>query len=830
MMLLQIEWNSVITGLLTNFTLTIILIYCYSKLVILTEKINKMLNSIITGICFGIFAIMAINSPISINKGVFVDSRLVIISLAGYFGSWISGIITIIAAGSFRLYMGGIGAVPGTFMVILSGLSGIFFQYKIHKRIKNRFIILVLLGLVQVIISQVLLIMLPPDIIITSIQTFTIPILIYHPCAVLILGTFLHQEKNYFAMQQEIKESEAKFKTLFASSPDPVFLIDRATGKIIDANEKCSSVYGYCHKEFISMNNADVSGEPGEIEKKTKEPGDYILVRFHKKKDGTVFPVEITANTIVMNNKKVIIATIRDISSRMKAESELVRSQRFLKEAQRIAHLGIWELDLHTKEISFSDEVYSIFGIDRDTELNIENIRRMILVDDEKYIDKAISNAKSGFVGKGSEFRIYNKEKGERDVIIRGNLISNTAKEPVKVIGTIQDITEAKSLEKQLRYSEKMQAVGQLASRIAHDFNNLLNIILTHTELLQSRAAPHTSTKENLDTIFITCMRARELINQILIFSRQSTGKRVPLYLSDITEQALKLLRSSLPASITMNHTIHKETCPVNANSVNLYTVITNLCTNAVHAMNKKGSIEISCKEIFLEKEEPGYFSTIPPGEYAVLTVKDTGPGIDKKAFKHIFEPFFSTKDKNEGIGLGLSVVHGIIKDHDGEICVNSIPGEGTAFSIYLPKTKDKVIVSKDTGKEPVSSPGKGTILFIDDEDFVLQGTSAILRIAGYTVFATTKADEALQLVLDTDQRFDVIITDQAMPVMTGIEFTKKIRKINQDIPIILCSGFLNVDEEKEAFNLGVNYILNKPFSKKDLINAIREVSMNKNE
>ena len=399
------------------------------------------------------------------------------------------------------------------------------------------------------------------------------------------------------------------------------------------------------------------------------------------------------------------------------------------------------------------------------------------------------------------------------------------------VLSTVRDITEQRKaeadkalLETQLRQSQKMEAIGTLAGGIAHDFNNILSPIMIHSEMAMLDLPPDSPVRHNLKEIFKAGERARDMVKQILAFSRKERQERTPIRLRAVLKEAVKLLRPSIPTTIDIRQ--HNEAAMdiVFANHTQIQQVILNLCANATHAMREKGGVlEIGLSDHYLDSRGAGEFETPKPGRYLRLTVTDTGYGIPPDVIDKIFDPYFTTKETGEGTGMGLSVAHGIVKSHGGDITVESEPEKGTTFHVLLPKYEEE---TADTPSERIVKLPGGTerILFVDDEKGAVDAIQSMLMNLGYQVTARTSSIEALEAFRNKPDAFDLVITDMTMPNMTGKELAKEIMSIRPDISIILCTGFSEQIDEKKAKEMGISAFVMKPIVMRDIANTIREV------
>jgi len=388
--------------------------------------------------------------------------------------------------------------------------------------------------------------------------------------------------------------------------------------------------------------------------------------------------------------------------------------------------------------------------------------------------------------------------------------------------GIMRDISERKKIEKRLQQSQKMEAIGTLAGGIAHDFNNILSSVLGYTELALEVAENDPGLRDCLQQVYTASGRAKELVKQILTFARQAEEESRPLRLDLIAKEALKLLRASTPATIEVKQQIDS-TSLIMGESTKVHQVLMNLCTNAVQAMEDgSGVLELELRDVCLDAPVNGIFGDLDPGSYVRLAVSDTGPGIPPERREAIFEPYFTTKGPAEGTGMGLSVVHGIVKQYGGEIVLETQPGSGSAFQVYLPVTR------KPAEAEPYvpdSLPGGSErILLVEDEVPVAKMAGQMLEGLGYTVVTQTDSAEALALFRSRPGDFDLLITDLTMPRITGEELAAAVMEIRPELPVILCSGYSRKTVEERAAGTGIRAVAYKPIVKSKLAKTVRNV------
>jgi len=389
--------------------------------------------------------------------------------------------------------------------------------------------------------------------------------------------------------------------------------------------------------------------------------------------------------------------------------------------------------------------------------------------------------------------------------------------------GIIRDVTEQKRLQIQVAQAQKMEAIGTLAGGIAHDFNNILSIILGYTALAQEDAPPDSLFASDLEQVLKAGNRATDLVQQILAFSRQTEIERIPLQLQSLVKEGLKMLRSSIPTTIGIREDIDSQCGVVLADPTQVNQILMNLCTNANHAMEENGGIlTITLTNAHIDRGNCQLALNIGPGDYVELIVSDSGSGIGPDVLDKIFDPYFTTKEVGKGTGLGLAIIHGIIVDYGGAITVESEPGQGTTFHVYFPVVAQEEL-SRLTDAEKVSV-GHERILFIDDEEFLVEMGREMLRRLGYRVTARRNSLDALATFQHDPDAFDVVITDQTMPGMTGADLARHMLQIRPDIPIILCTGYSNRIDEQMAKSLGIKEFALKPLTKDTLSSLLRKV------
>jgi len=399
----------------------------------------------------------------------------------------------------------------------------------------------------------------------------------------------------------------------------------------------------------------------------------------------------------------------------------------------------------------------------------------------------------------------------------------------IGLIGISRNITELKNvqlekekLQDQLRQAHKMEAVGTIAGGIAHDFNNILGIIIGNLELALDDIPSWNPAFKNMEQIKIASFRARDVVKQLLSFSRKEEYSQETIAINDIIKESMSLLRASTPTTIEINTNLIKNNEMIMADATQIHQVLINLCTNAVHSMEEKGGIlSVEVSKVHLTDDTTFDLGELSKGDYAQITVQDTGTGIDSEIQKKMFDPYYTSKEIGKGTGMGLAVVQGIILNHGGAISVDSEIQKGTSIKVLFP-IRDQQDTIKQMASEELPK-GHEKILLIDDEhSLVILGKQMIERL-GYTVETYTDPEKALDVFTSNPSRFDLIITDMTMPQLTGVDLAKEILMVQPEIPIILCTGSSDKIDNKQILNIGIKKFLEKPINKQKFATIIRE-------
>jgi PAS domain S-box-containing protein len=628
-----------------------------------------------------------------------------------------------------------------------------------------------------------------------------------------------------------LMESEDRLRRFFDVSSEGIIFHDH--GKISDVNPACASIMGYDSAEtmtgkslfdFIAPEHHELA--KGKMMTVCTEPFEIMLRRM----DETIFPAEAISREYNFYGLKMRVVCFRDITERKHVEKSLRESEeRFMMIADTITEV-FWVTDVDTPEMSYVSPGYErVWG--RPLASQYKNPRSFLEAIHEQDRERVLTDLEIQTAQKEAfdhEYRIVLPDGALRWIWDRGFPITDDTGKVIRYVGVAQDITERKlaeeekrRLEMQLVLLQKMEALGRFAGGIAHDLNNILYPIIINTEVLLEETASDTSLYQTLRQTLNAAYRQRDLIKQILSFSRNSEQQLNPIKMAPLIKETLSFLRSSLPSTIEIQHTIDAPSDMILGDPTQIQQVIMNLCRNAVDAMESRtGAINVILTNTYLEPV-PAH-PEIKGGEFVQLTVKDKGCGIAPAVLDRIFEPFFTTKEAGKGSGMGLAVVHGILKNHHGAIMVESEAGKGSSFTVYLPLCDAKFRTPSPYAAMTSPMKGKGRILLVDDEEMVLTSLRNALQRSGYDVIALNNSMEALELFRRNPQEFDIVVTDLTMPQITGIELAKRFIALRPDIPIVLCTGFNDVLDELEAKAIGVRELLLKPAGTSELSSVIR--------
>lgn len=524
------------------------------------------------------------------------------------------------------------------------------------------------------------------------------------------------------------------------------------------------------------------------------------------------------------NSHQDMIANLnQEIEERKQAEEKLERFAQRLAIHVEQTPLGVIEWDLHFKVTQWNRAAENIFGYTCEEALGHHAADLVVPEAAREQVDRIWGDLVANKGGIRSTNQNFTKDGRELTCDWYNTTLVDSEGNVLGVASLVQDISEAKRLEEQLRQAQKMEAIGTLAGGIAHDFNNLLGVILGYADMAKDDIPEHSPAKNEIEEVLKAGNRAKDLVKQILSFSRKETQTRVPIEIHLIVKEALKFLRASIPTTIGIKEDIRIDCGYILADATQIHQVIINICTNAAQSMEESGGVldvTLSCQE--LSESDLGNNPGVSPGFYTVLSIKDSGPGIDPAIIDRIFDPYFTTKDVGKGSGMGLSMVIGIVKSHDGMITVDSTPREGATFKVFFPTIEDEA-----TEQEGISSAvpvGEEHILIVDDEASIANLTKKRVEKLGYQATAYTSSAETLEHFRLNPDVYDLVISDYTMPEMTGEQLAKELLCIRPNIPIIICTGYSAKMDAEKANSIGISAFILKPVDSQELARTLRQV------
>ncbi|MFH2067108.1 MAG: PAS domain S-box protein [Pseudomonadota bacterium] len=627
--------------------------------------------------------------------------------------------------------------------------------------------------------------------------------------------------------EDELQNSERKFRTIIENAPGVVFILD-LSGDLLLFEGKGVDVLGLQPNQVTGQSVFTIFHDQPET-----------IRNIQKAMAGNTFTVDIAVRKLIFattfapyrDRTGELIGTIgiaTNITERKMAEEALRESENQFRSIVENSHDGIILIGADYKFQYVNDEFCKITG--RSYQELIGEDFRMVLDDESKDLvaDRYKRRQMGEAVPARYEFNILRKTGEKRRIEFSGNVIRNSNGQ-LKTIGQLLDITRSKEseeerqrLEMKLRQAQKMEAIGTLAGGIAHDFNNILSAIMGYAQLALINSQGNDKVHQYIQQLMASSERAKSLVQQILAFSRQTKAEKIPVDIGMVFKEVLKLIRPTTPSTIEITHNVVSNLGAVMADQTQIHQVLMNLCVNASQAMEENGGeLRVELFPVELTAADVVHYTDIEPGRYLLLTVKDTGIGMDEETMSHIFEPYFTTKRISEGTGMGLATVHGIVTDCGGDIRVSSRPGAGTTFHVLFPVIEKEIPEVENSILDLPS--GNEQVLFVDDEKFLVDIGIEMLNDLGYKVEGRTSSHDALEAFRANPDKYDIVITDMTMPEMTGDKLAMEIKKIRSDIPIIICSGFSREMTQEKAQRIGVRSFLNKPITMEEMAQTIRK-------
>jgi two-component system, cell cycle sensor histidine kinase and response regulator CckA len=630
--------------------------------------------------------------------------------------------------------------------------------------------------------------------------------------------------------EEALRDSEATLRTLLQAAPIGIGQVsaDRTLGW---TNDLLCNMLGYSRNELAGHSARILYENEEEYLRvgREKHPdvirdGKGSVETSFQRKDGSVFDVLLSSSSVFPSDlSHGMVFTAMDITERKASEETLRESEKKYRTILETIADGYHEVDLAGNLTLVNDSMCEIFGYPREELLGV-NYRKLMDEDNAKIIFEAYNTVyKTGKPNPGFNYQSIRKDGSIKDVSVSISLIKDADGQPRGFRGIFRDITERKRLQEQLYQAAKMEAIGTLAGGLAHDFNNVLQIVLGYADLIAIDKEKQDKDYQRARLIVDAATRGRDLVNRILTFSRKVETKPRPIDLNHELKQVERLLGRTIPKMIEIDLRLADNLHSINADPTQIEQILLNLAVNAAHAMPEGGKLVFETKNVRLDEEYCRTHLETKPGEYVLLTVSDTGHGMEKEILDRAFEPFFTTKARGEGTGLGLSMVFGIVKSHDGHISCHSKRGAGTVFNIYLPATEIEIAWDPEATLI-MPSFGTETILLVDDERPIRDLGKEILTSVGYKVLTASTGLEALGMYAKSQEEISLVILDLIMPEMGGKQCLEQLLKINPQLKVLIASGYCADPSTKEYLETGARGFVTKPFRMKELLQQVRKV------
>ena len=640
-----------------------------------------------------------------------------------------------------------------------------------------------------------------------------------------IIGT-VQDITNRKLAEEALKQSERDYRAVFEQAHDAILIFAPEDEIVLDVNERACEIYGFSRSEFVGKSIETLSKNPANGKDKVEETlkvGEYLnFETVQYRKDGSEMFLDINASKIIYQGRTAIMTINRDITERKLAGEAEARYRNLVELSPAIVYLA--EPHPPYATIYVSPNV-KIFGYSPEEWLSRDSMwLDVIHEEDRARVLRITEDAMNQNLDTDIEYRVVGRDEKIFCVHDKGCFISDEQGNKIGWQGVILDVTETKRLEDQLRQSQKLESVGLLAGGIAHDFNNMLTAINGYSELTLRKLEADSPLRRNVEEIKKAGERSALLTHQLLAFSRRQALQPVVLDLNEVITNTIKMLELLIGEDIQLDIVLKSKTGLVNVDPGQLSQIIVNLAVNARDAMAQGGKLTIETADVVLEPDAAREKVGIPPGAYVLLSVCDTGHGMDDSVRQHIFEPFFTTKEVGRGTGLGLATVYGIVNQSGGNIEVESKVGAGTTFRIYLPRVveqSEKADIKNTSNKSPT---GTETILLVEDEELVRNLSRQILETCGYTVIEAQNGLEALEVCKNGGCKIDLLMTDVVMPQMGGRELAEKLKKVLPNLPILFTSGYTDNPTARHGdIEINTNFI-QKPFTFDVLARKVREL------
>ncbi|MCA1990246.1 MAG: PAS domain S-box protein [Desulfarculus sp.] len=820
--------QAIIHELASNAAILLVLSFLYVQIHRRWED-HRLLGRVLNGFLFGAVAVGVMLSPLHLLPGVVFDTRSVVISVGGLFGGPLTAAVAFAMASAFRIWQGGAGTLMGVLVSFCSAALGVGYFY--WKRRNPRIMTalhLYAFGLLVHLVMLVCALALPGATTWRVLETIALPVIIIYPLATLLIALLIRDMEAQIDAGRRLQASEERYRRIVNTANEGIWVINPANATVF-ANQKMAEMLGCQPEEMVGrpitdfIPPMDLPIHQRQMEVRREGGSDRYERRF-RRKDGSLGWALISAAPLYEDGVYAgSLAMYTDISARKQAEEALRANQKRLEAILEASADPVVVYDTDGLTTYVNPAFTRVFGWQSQEVLG----RRIPYVppDQQEQTAEAIRQLYQTGGPVSLQTKRLTKRGESLDIVISAASIHEPDGRITGMVVNLTDVTHTNRLEAQLRQSQKMEAIGTLAGGIAHDFNNILGAIMGYAELALQTAQEGGDNRQELEQVLQATERARNLVKQILTFSRKAESDLRPLNLNQSVRQVLNLLEPALPKMVRIETRLDPELDLVRADATQMEQVLLNLAGNAADAMPEGGRLLIETQNLDLSEDYCDQHLDLAPGRHVLLMVSDTGVGMTPQVMEHIFDPFFTTKGVGRGTGLGLSTVFGIVKGHGGAVTCYSEPGLGTTFKIFLP------VFSAEAPLRPTAQPktrhplgGGETILLVDDETSLRELGRQSLEGMGYRVLTASSGEEALATYQARGAEIDLVVLDLGMPGMGGHKCLQAILALNPRAKVVIASGYSANGQVKQSLESGAAGYVAKPFRRVELLRTLRGV------
>ena len=820
----------ILLGFAENLALMLAMVFCYG-LIIRVLKQRALLTDLGMGLLFGCACALAMQMTVPISDDVIIDNRIAVIALAGLFTRWPAVCLACVIACFSRWLIGGLGTWPGIACIICAAVTGLLMSIRWSVSKANctwrQFLAL---GIISVLVTLPWTFALPAPIDAMAIfQRFAIPVLVMYPLGALVLGSLLLLMYRSLLLIDELSDSEKRFRRLFEGAPDAILVADMETGVIVDVNAHACALLGKPREALIGLHQTELHPQDQhELHQRqfqehvqqlledgvTKEMRSHFLAH-----DGSLIPVSVTASLYRLHERSFVVGFFTDLRKPLATERALANAEKLTQYLLENAEAIIVALNKAGEIILFNAFAEQLTGYTL-SELQGKNwFETLCPRDAYPEVWEEFQRLNSTGIARYFINPIRTKD-GKECIISWRNTVIDDEVSDFSVISIGIDITEQRHMEQELRQSEKLQALGQLAGGIAHDFNNQLQIINGFAHVLLDQAAD-ADKKKYAQTIVDTCRRSADLTAQLLAFSRKETSRKEVLSVRQLLQDMREILERTLEKQITIEFADIDEQFTVLGSQSDLEHALINVSINARDAMPEGGTLSFEVHVCELAQDEGP--KQLEAGTYICIQIRDTGCGMTDEEQRHIFEPFYSTKAQGQGTGLGLAAVYGTLQRHGGAVSVESTPNYGTCFTLWLPKSTEAVI-TKQVKPKTFQSLADVRLMMVDDEALIVEVIQEGLALRDVQVTTFTDARTASEYARQHLDEFNIALVDLNMPDMNGAELIKSFHQQRSDFPVIVGTGFGPSAVDAYLHEHAYVRIMSKPYTLDTLIAEIEKL------